>query len=55
MNTPQEASSDSRVFAHAIHDLYVAMLAEGFSQAEALMMLANIVAASIREQAGNDK
>jgi len=52
MKAPYEASADSRAFAHAIHDLYVALRAEGFTQAETLMMLATIIGASMREQAG---
>lgn len=40
---PQEASANSRAFARTIRDMYVAMLAEGFSPAEAMGILANIV------------
>ena len=40
---PQEASADSRTFARSVRDLYVAMLAEGFTRSEALELLARIV------------
>lgn len=55
MKETYEPTADNRIFAHAIHDLYVALRAEGFTQAETLMMLATIIGASMREQAGGSK
>lgn len=55
MKTPEEASSDSRQFARALRDIYVAMLAEGFTPPEAMGVVANIVQATFSAQLGGQK
>jgi len=47
---PEEASANSRQFARSLRDMYVAMLAEGFTPPEAMGILANIVQAALIAQ-----
>ena len=44
---PEEASAQMRQFARAIRDMYVAMLAEGFTPLEAMQLLGQVVSAGI--------
>lgn len=49
--TPVEPSADLRQFASMMRQMYVALLAEGFSEAEALAIIGH----TIRGSFGGDK
>ncbi|MBF6277006.1 hypothetical protein [Nocardia nova] len=50
---PQEPSGNSREFARAIRDLFIGLVAEGFTESQALSIISNVVSAKIA--ADNDK
>jgi len=52
---PYEPSADNRAFARMSYDLYMAMIQEGFSETQALGMLAQIVSITIHEQMGHSE
>jgi hypothetical protein len=49
VNDPRyEPSADARAFAKQIRDWYLALLAEGFTEAQALTILGTLLAAQIQ-------
>lgn len=45
-NNPREARSDWRQFAALMYEMFIALIEEGFSEQQALIMLGQILAAS---------
>lgn len=50
LNAPYEPTADMRQLAKMMRDMYQALLAEGFSDRQALSVLGEVVTASIRGQ-----
>jgi hypothetical protein len=48
MNTPREPSADLRRMASLLHQTYIALVAEGFTEAQALQVIAAMLAANGR-------
>lgn len=46
-NTPEEASADMRALARTFRDMYVALVAEGFTEPQALVMIGQTISAVI--------
>lgn len=46
MTTPEEASADMRQFARLLRDMYVGLVAEGFTVGEALTIIGKTIAAN---------
>lgn len=47
-NTPEEASADMRQLARVYRDMYVALVAEGFSPPEALTIIGHTIGAMLK-------
>lgn len=47
MNAPLEPNAEMRLMAHALRQMYLALLQEGFSKTEALAICAECIRASI--------
>lgn len=45
MSAPIEPSADKRQAAHELREIYVALIAEGFSEREAVAIIGHILAA----------
>lgn len=48
MSAPEEASAEMRQWARMMRDLYAALVAEGFTEPQALTLLSDTVAAAMR-------
>ena len=46
-NQPREASADQRVFAKQFREMYLALVEEGFTEQQALVIIGQIIAAGI--------
>ena len=46
-SAPEEASAMARAFARSVRDMYVAMVAEGFTADEAMRLLGQVVSTAI--------
>jgi hypothetical protein len=46
-NHPEEASADMRSMARMMRDMYVALIAEGFTDQQAVQLLGQTIAASM--------
>lgn len=52
-SAPEEASAISRTFARAIRDMFVALVAEGFSEGQALVICGQAITATIVTNGGS--
>jgi hypothetical protein len=45
-NTPTEPAADIRVFANFMHQTFIALIAEGFTEQQALVIIGQMMAAN---------
>lgn len=52
---PVEPSADMREFAHIMHQMFVALCAEGFTEQQAMGVLGQTIAANMATNRDNDQ